>query len=114
LTGQFVLNLDFSFYRFPFFKKNTKGYPQVVSDMAVLLRIPDNVPKPVADSEVIVYEDDLVRLQLYVGTEGNVKLYVRKGIAVLNREVPEWTWEEVETIKSRVIKRRILAQLICY
>ncbi|HFU4000043.1 TPA: hypothetical protein ACGO3D_000125 [Streptococcus suis] len=114
LTGQFVLKLDFSFYRFPFFKKSAKGYPQVVSDMAVLLRIPDNVPKPVADGEVIVYEDELVRLQLYVGTDGNVKLYVRKGIVVLNREVPEWTWEEVEIIKSRVIKRRILAQLICY
>ncbi|HFU4000473.1 TPA: hypothetical protein ACGO3D_000568 [Streptococcus suis] len=115
LTGQFVLNLDFSFYRFPFFKKNSKtGIPQAVGDMAVLLRIPDNVPKPVAEGEVIVCEDDLVRLQLYVGTEGNVKLYVRKGIAVLNREVPEWTWEEVEIIKSRVIKRRILAQLICY
>ncbi|HFU4025739.1 TPA: hypothetical protein ACGO0F_001454, partial [Streptococcus suis] len=114
LTGQFVLNLDFSFYRFPFFKKNTKGLPQVVGDMAVLLRIPEGVPKPVSEGEVIVYEDDLVRLQLYVGTDGNVKLYVRKGIAVLNREVPEWTWEEIEIIKSRVIKRRILAQLICY
>ncbi|HFI0151451.1 TPA: hypothetical protein ACGO3A_002294, partial [Streptococcus suis] len=114
LTGQFVLNLDFSFYRFPFFKKSAKGYPFVVGDMCVLLRIPDNVPKPVSEGEVIVYEDELVRLQLYVGTEGNVKLYVRKGIAVLNREVPEWTWEEVEIIKSRVIKRRILAQLICY
>ncbi|HFU4519493.1 TPA: hypothetical protein ACGPA4_002477, partial [Streptococcus suis] len=102
LTGQFVLNLDFSFYRFPFFKKNTKGLPQVVGDMGVLLRIPDNVPKPVAEGEVIVYEDELVRLQLYVGTDGNVKLYVRKGVTVLNREVPEWTWEEVEIIKSRV------------
>lgn len=114
LTGQFVLNLDFSFYRFPYFRKTSTGNIQQLSDMAVLLRIPDDVPKPVSDSEVIVYEDDLIRLQLHVGTEGNVTLYVKKGIAVLNREVPEWTWEEVETIKSRVIKRRILAQLICY
>lgn len=114
LTGQFEFNIDFSFYRFPFFRKNSKGLPQVVDDMAVLLRIPDNVPKPVSDGEVIVYEDDLVRLQLYVGQDGNVKLYIRKGIAVLNREVPEWTWEEVEIIKSRVIKRRIIAQLFCY
>lgn len=114
LTGQFEFNIDFTFYRFPFFRKNSKEVPQVVGDMAVLLRIPDNVPKPVSDGEVIVYEDDLVRLQLYVGQDGNVKLYIRKGIAVLNREVPEWTWEEVEIIKSRVIKRRIIAQLICY
>ena len=114
LTGQFEFNIDFSFYRFSFFRKNSKEVPQVVDDMAVLLRIPDNVPKPVSDGEVIVYEDDLVRLQLYVGQDGNVKLYIRKGIAVLNREVPEWTWEEVEIIKSRVIKRRIIAQLFCY
>lgn len=114
LTGQFVLNLDFSFYRFPYFRKTSTGNIQQVSDMAVLLRIPEGVPKPVSEGEVIVYEDDLVRLQLHVGTEGNVTLYVKKGIAVLNREVPEWTWEEVETIKSRVIKRRIIAQLICY
>lgn len=114
LTGQFEFNIDFTFYRFPFFRKNSKEVPQVVGDMAVLLRIPDDVPKPVTEGEVIVYEDDLVRLQLHVDTDGNVTLYVRKGIAVLNREVPEWTWEEVETIKSRVIKRRILAQLICY
>lgn len=114
LTGQFVLNLDFSFYRFPYFRKTSTGNIQQLSDMTVLLRLPDDVPKPVSDSEVIVYEDDLVRLQLHVGTEGNVTLYVKKGIAVLNREVPEWTWDEVETIKSRVIKRRIIVQLICY
>lgn len=115
LTGQFLLNLDFSFYRFPLFKKNSKtGIPQVVGDMAVLLRIPEGVPKPVSDSEVIVYEDDLIRLQLHVDTEGNVTLYVKKGIAVLNRENTNWTLDEVELIKSRVIKRRILAQLICY
>lgn len=115
LTGQFEFNIDFTFYRFPFFKKNSKtGIPQIVSDMDVLLQIPDNVPKPVSDGEVIVYDDDLVRLQLYVSQDGNIRLYIRKGIAVLNREVPEWTWEEVETIKSRVIKRRIIAQLFCY
>lgn len=114
LTGQFVLNLDFSFYRFPYFRKTSTGNIQQLSDMTVLLRLPDDVPNPVSDSEVIVYEDDLVRLQLHVGTEGNVTLHVKKGIAVLNRENTNWTLDEVELIKSRVIKRRILAQLICY
>lgn len=114
LTGQFEFNIDFTFYRFPYFRKTSTGNIQQISDMDVLLRIPDNVPKPVSEGEVIVYDDDLVRLQLYVGQDGNVKLYIRRGIAVLNREVPEWTLEEVETIKSRVIKRRIIAQLFCY
>ena len=114
LTGQYVLNLDFSFYRFPYFRKTSTGNIQQLSDMTVLLRLPDDVPKPASESEVIVYEDDLVRLQLHVGTDGNVQLYIKKGVAVLNRENTNWTLDEVETIKSRVIKRRILAQLICY
>lgn len=114
LTGQFVLNLDFSFYRFPYFRKTSTGNIQQLSDMTVLLRLPDDVPKPVSDSEVIVYEEDLICLQLHVDTEGNVTLYVKKGIAVLNRENTNWTLDEVELIKSRVIKHRILAQLICY